>query len=103
MVVGGGQVDEAALEGKDPKVIAKQNADIELSLNGGIDKNADPDAIENNDPLQEDHDSVSNDDTPSYNEDYYNNPGNKVVEPGHYRQNKSVNLPPKEFPNGHFN
>jgi hypothetical protein len=45
----GGPVDEDALESKDPKVREKDLADIELSLNGGIDKNNDP-ADYNSDP-----------------------------------------------------
>ena len=98
-----GKLDEAALEGKNPKVIQKQYANIEISLNGGIDKNADPDANHNNDPLREDHASISNDETPSYNDELYDNPGNKVVEPEDYRSNKAANLPQKEFPQGRFN
>mmetsp|Transcript_24131 Transcript_24131/g.21447 ORF Transcript_24131/g.21447 Transcript_24131/m.21447 type:complete len:136 (+) Transcript_24131:682-1089(+) len=107
VIVGGGnKIDEGVLEGKDPKVVEKNLADIELSLNGGIDKNEDPDAFEAiTDPLHEDQNSVSADDTPSYNEDFYNGMnGNKVVDPEDYRQpNKTMNINIPAFPEDGIN
>lgn len=73
----GGEVDENQLEGKDPRVVDKELADIELSLNGGVNPeneldefNVQPGASPN----------LSNDDTPPDVDDYYNGARNRVVD-----------------------
>lgn len=99
----GGPIDEYALEGKDPRVVEKAGADLEMSLNGGIDKYNDPaDQIQNDPASNGANNSVSADDTPP-DDDIYVNHHNKVIDRPKGKQNKSSELKgPSNFPAGHF-
>lgn len=95
----GGEIDENALESKDPKVVQKQLADVELSLNGGIDKNNDDDLEEfDNQPVG----NMSNDDTPPDPDGFYNQPETRVVDPANGIGTTPQDVD-KPFPKGSFN
>ncbi|CAI2376811.1 unnamed protein product [Moneuplotes crassus] len=79
----GGEIDENQLEGKDPKVVGKELADIELSLNGGINQDNELDEFNEQPGISP---NISVDDTPPDVDDYYNGAGNQVVDaPNNYR------------------
>lgn len=99
----GGPIDENALEGKDPKVVEKAVAELEMSLNGGIDKYNDPaDQIQDGRNSIGANNSVSVDDTPP-DDDIYVNHQNKVIDRPRSKLDKSSDKKgPSAFPAGHF-
>ena len=96
----GGNIDEEVLESKDPKVVQKQCENLELSLDGGLGKDAEIDNF-NNDSLGNNA-GLSKEDTPPDVDNYYGREGNKVVDPK-VQKKEPVDIHNPAFPNGGFN
>lgn len=101
--------DDLVLEGKDPQAaIAKQHADIKLSLNGGIDDN-NPEQEFRDDPIgNQDNDDYDDQETPPDYDNYQSKDHTLKYLDQFSNQNKVVDKKPQassgpgSFPQGRF-